>query len=158
MNEIDLQTGTKALRYFWDWNKRFNPNTFIFSFDEFLNFYGNKKNIIASGIGGAIRETGFSDSQVETSMRSLANSSKGKIPSAWYDYFKAFNNEVGKVNWIDAVSFVAVESSKDLLDGAVQIGDTLITTGKILKYIGPLLIIGAIGYIVFKRSKQLGGS
>lgn len=153
----DRELGLKVFKSFWDWNRRFNPNSFNYSFDEFLSFYGKKKDIYLDGIGGAVRENDFSDAQTETAMRTLANSSKGKIPSSWYDYFRAFNNEVGKINWIDAGVFVVSESAGDALGGAQDLGKSLITSAKVLNFILPALIIGGVLFLAFSWINTASG-
>lgn len=139
MSDKDL--GLKVFKAFHSWNKSFHPTVFKYSLDEFLNFYGKKKDIYLDGIGGGVRESGISDSRIDSAMRSMAQQSKGKIPENPLDMFKYLINESVKINWVDAVTYTVTESSKDVLSGAESVGKTLITTGKIINFLLPAILL-----------------
>ena len=150
----DLQLGTTALKAFWSWSKSFYPTSFTYTFDQFLALYGKKKDIYADGIGGAIRETDLSSSKVESSMRVLAQRSGGKIPKDHNQYIMAFSDQAAKINYLDAIVFTATESIGDIANGAAELGDSLITTGKIINFLLPAL--GVIFVLFWFNSKTDG--
>src|SRR5690606_18262889 len=110
-----------------------------------------KREIYLDGIGLGARE--ISDYRIETAMRNMAIQASGRIPSNWQDFFKFLQNEAVKINWIDAAAYVATESGKDLLDGAEEIGKSVIFTGKILNFLLPAIVI----FLVFFYLKKLPG-
>lgn len=137
----DKELGLKVFKAFYSWNKSFHPTVFNYSLDQFLNFYGKKKDIYLDGIGGGVRESGISDSRIDTAMRSMAQQSKGKIPENPLVMFQYLSNESVKVNWVDAVAFTVVESGKTVVGGAESLGNSLITTAKIVNFILPAILL-----------------
>lgn len=150
----DIELGTKVLKSFWNWSRMLNAGSFKVSFDEFLKSYGSKINIYLDGIGGAIKAAEVSDSRIDSAMRSLAIASKGKIPSDYQVYFKYISNEAVKVNWIDAVAYTAIESVKDIASGAQAVGNSILTTGKILNFLLPGI---ALIFVIFWINKHTDG-
>lgn len=146
----DKEIGRKVLRYFYNWNRLLYPKVFAYSFDEFLSSYGKKIDIYMDGIGLGVRSAGVSDSRIDAAMNALAMNSAGKIPSDYQVYFKYIQDEAVKISWMDAAAYVAKESASDILNGAKEIGDTLIFSGKILKFIIPLAVF-VIAYFWVKR-------
>lgn len=157
----DLERGRKVFQSFYRWSVHYYPKTFNFSFDVFLRKYQpneKKMNIILDGIGGAIRETKISDARVENAMMKLALSSRGKMPANYQDFFKYLSGEAVKINWIDAAAFVTVETGKDLIRGSAAIGDSILTAGKALNSILPLLLIGGVLIFAFSwLNRSTGG-
>lgn len=137
----DLELGKKVFRSFWNWSKTFYGNSFDYTFEEFLNFYGKKLNIYLDGIGGGVREAQLSDSKIDAAMRALAKDSMGKVPSNPLQMFKYLSNEATKVDFVDAAIFVTKESVIDVIKGTEAIGSSIITTGKMLTYIFPAIVL-----------------
>lgn len=150
----DIEIGRKVFKAFHDWNKTFNSTAYTLSFDEFLNSYGKKKDIYLDGIGGAVREAGMSDYAFGQAMRSMALQSKGKIPKNPLDMIKYLQDEATQINWVDAVAYTVVESAKDIGSGAVAVGDSLLTTAKIINFLLP--VIGLL-FVYFWLNKKSGG-
>ncbi len=153
----DKEIGLKVVKYFWTWSRSFYGSSFNLSFDAFVQKLASnsaKVNIALDGIGGAVREADLSDSRIETAMRSLAKASNGKIPGDYQVYFKYLSNEATKINWVDAISYTVVESVKDVAAGAQSVGESLITTGKILNFILPLAVL--FGLYIFLNEKSGG--
>lgn len=150
----DLELGKKVLKFFYDWNKNLYPKSFTISFEQFLASYGSKINIYLDGIGTGARLTGMNDRQLDSSMKNLALDSSGRIPKDYQVYFKYLSDQAVKINWVDAVGFVAIESTKDVLTGAQAVGDSLITTGKIITFIFPVV---ALMFLYFMLDNKSGG-
>jgi hypothetical protein len=135
------------------------PGTFKYSLPDFLAIIKKLKmgNAIVDGLGGAIRETDISDSQVNNSMWDLARRGGGKIISSLQDFFFALNGEASKVKFVDAAAYVLVESAKDVAVGAQAVGNQLILTGKILTFLLPVIVLGAVYfYLDGKSGGKLG--
>lgn len=144
----DKEIGLKVVKYFWMWHQTYFGSKVRLSWEEFLNRLLpdlKKRDIVLDGIGGGVREAEVSDSRIDSAMRSLALKSQGQIPSNPLVMFQYLSNEAVKINWVDAVLYTAKESVKDVAKGAQAIGDSLITTGKILNFLLPAILI----FIVF---------
>lgn len=142
MNDKDL--GLKTVEYFWKWSRSFYGSSFNYSLEKFVSLLAlnkTKVDIILDGIGLGVREAELSDSRIESAMRRLALSSKGKIPSDYQVFFKFLSDESVKINWVDATFFVVKESTKDVINATAEIGKSLITTGKILNFLLPAIAL-----------------
>jgi len=117
------------------------------------------------GLGLGIANADMSKSQAKSAMEVLAMKSNGKIPATNGAFFTALIDEASVPNWIDASSFVLVESSKDLIQGASKVGEKVLAAGEgvldsavsiseNLKWILPLIAIGGAGIYIFNMSKK----
>ncbi len=152
----DKELGTKALRSYFENMVRFYPAIFKdYSFEKFLATIATKVKggrTLADGLGGGIRETGLSSSQVSEGMKKLAQNSRGRVPATFTDFFNALTKQATQVNYLDAAAFVLVESTKDVVKGAAEVGDSLITTGKILNFILPAILIFLVFFWLNQRT------
>lgn len=139
----DQERGTKALKAYYGYMRSMYPSTFKYSEAEFFVILSKIKGgkALADGLGGGIREVGMSDSEVNTSMRRIAQVGAGKIPATYYDFFSALINEATKFNLADAAAFTIVESGKQVLGAAQDVGNQLIFTGRIVNFFLPLILI-----------------
>lgn len=129
---------------------------FNYSYNQFKALYGNKINVYLDGIGGFIREDNVSDSRIDTAMRTLAQASNGRAMKNPLEVFQAFQGDIHNINWLDAAAFVAVESGKDILNGAETIGNSVIFTGKMLTYLLPVIaLVFVFFFINSKTNNQL---
>lgn len=154
----DKEIGLKVFRSYWNWSRAFNGSSFNYSFEQFLKVMQpnqKKLDILLDGVGGGVREAGVSDSRIETAMRSLAKSSGGKIPSNPMQFFYYLSNEATKINWLDATAFVVTESAKDIIKGAQSVGDSIITSAKIINFLLPAI---ALIFVFFWINKATDGS
>ena len=151
----DKDIGLKVVKYFWMWHQTYFGTKVRLSFDEFLQKLlpdPKKRNIVLDGIGGGVREAEIKDSRIDSAMRSLALKSQGKIPGNPLVMFQYLSNESVKVNWVDAIAYTVKESAKDIGSGAVAVGNSLITTGKILNFLLPVILLGAVFFFLDNKS------
>lgn len=154
MNDFDV--GTKVLKSFYKYAglkltyeqmlERIQPNPI-------------KRKIEIEGVGMGVNNVNddvvfLSDSKIDTAMKNLAKKSSGKIPSGIQIFFKYLQNEATNVTLIDALPYVVEESGKNLLSGAQALGDSLLTTGRILNFLLPLIII--VGLFLYANQKSNG--
>lgn len=151
----DKELGSKVFYSFWNWNRTFYPNNFKLTYSQFLESHGKKKDIYIDGVGGGVRESKISDSRIDSAMRSLALASQGRMLSNPQKMFDFMMNENAKIDWVDAGSFVLIQSGKDVIGGAEQLGNSLIKTGKILNFILPAVLIIVV---LFWVNSVTGGS
>ena len=161
MNQNDMDRGRAAFVYFHNRASRY-PN-YSYTLDEALKIVSKgEKNIgiFTDSIGGLIREIqvdGFlSGNKVKNAMENLADKGAGKLPDR-NTFFAALSSEAQDFSFREAAPFVVVESVKEIATGAQAVGDSIITTGKILTTIGPIVIVAAVLYIVFYKTKQVAG-
>jgi hypothetical protein len=90
----------------------------------------------------------------------MATQSHGRLPSNNFDFFRYLSNEATKISWVDAASYVTVETAKDVLKGTAEVGDSIISAGRALNSILPILIVsGIVIYLaVFLESSTKGGA
>lgn len=154
----DLETGRKVLKAYYDYSRFYYPTIYKFSFDEFLKKYQpnqKKLEIYLDGIGFGVRGSEISQTRINSAMQKMVLNSKGGMPSNAGDFFKYLSNEAVKISYIGAIGFVAVESLKDVAKGAAAVGDSLLTTGKILTFIFPVIVLILVFFWV--NSKTGGG-
>lgn len=161
MNQNDMDRGREAFVYFHNRASRYSG--YGYTLDEALKIVARgEKNIgnFTDSLGGLIREIqsdGFlTGNKVKNAMENLADKGAGKVPNI-NNFFAALSNEAQDFTFKEAAPFVLVESAKEVATGAQAVGDSIITTGKILTTIGPIVIVGAILYIVFYKTKQAAG-
>lgn len=161
MNQNDMDKGREAFVYFHNRASRYSD--YKYKLDEALKIVArSEKNIgnFTDSLGGLIREIqsdGFlSGNKVKNAMENLADKGAGKVPNI-NTFFAALSNEAQDFTFKEAAPFVLIESAKEVAVGAQAVGDSIITTGKILTTIGPIVVVSAILYIVFYKTKQAAG-
>lgn len=144
----DAQLGEKVIQRFYAYWK-LTPSGAKVSYDQLLNILKSRKqmggNAFLEGLGLGIRlvreenPEAMTDSRIDSAMKKLALASEGKIPEKNYDFFRFLSNEATKVNFVNAVAYTVTESAGDILSGVQDVGESLITTGKILNFLLPAI-------------------
>lgn len=149
LKQQDTERGKKALTVFYNEMRSLYPS-FKFTFEEMMTVLRKLRGakFIDEGIGGGIRETGFSDSKVNTAMRGLARNGGGKIPATYMDFFNALFLESQKINYVDMAGYVITETAGTVLGGIQDVGESLITTGKIINFLLPVILLGALFFFL----------
>lgn len=157
----DYQRGYDAIAYYHSAMRALYASSFRYSLPEFIAILKRLPGAKAleEGLGLGTRtagpdETPLSESQVRRAMDNLARRGGGKIPSKYLDFFFSLSNEAVKINFVDAAAFVTVESAKDVITGAQSVGDSLITSFKILNFLLPAIVIL---FVYFWLNKKSGG-
>lgn len=120
---------------------------------------GKSPEFFLEGLGTAIREIGMSQSQITDAMRSLAIRSNGRIP-VQNEFFRALSDRVSQptfTDYVGATPEVLGQSAIDVAHGAAEVGEAVLDVGKGLLQFGPILVLAAIFFIGFSRTKQLAG-
>lgn len=101
---------------------------------------------LLEGLGLGINSTGVSDSRVRSAMNALASQGGGKLPSRWTAFFDKIKNEAMNPGFLDMAAYVVRQSASDLVEGAQNVGNTLIH--------GRYVIYGAVllGVVLMIRS------
>jgi hypothetical protein len=130
--------------------------------DQMIDYVGGlTKASFLDTVGWMITENELDSSEIEEAMRDLAQKCQGQLPARWQDaqqlFIRSIGNKAQDFSWVKAASFTVTESAKDVVEGVQEIGDTVIGTGKVLMVLFPIAAIAAIGFILFKRTKQAAG-
>lgn len=151
-----IARGSEALMYFHNQASKYDG--YHLSFDELKATLGTPKQIpiYLQGFGEYIGENEMSASAVKSAMEGLADQGEGRVPSQT-SIFNALGGKVSEINWLDLSTTVAVETVKQVASGAQAVGDSVITTFSTLNTLLPIVAVGAILFIVFKRTKQIAG-
>lgn len=148
----DQTLGLEILKKFYEGAKFNYPFAVTYSFDEMLKVLqsrtGGKTFIQGLGLAAAVAE--FDSGDIKNSMYALAKAAGGKIPSKNGDFYAFMVNQGTSVNFVDALIYTATESAKDVATGAQAVGDSLISTGKILTWIFPVAFI-YFGYLYLNK-------
>lgn len=150
----DAEIGRKAMLIFHQYWRAY-PAASKYSFDQMMALLKKRPlggEALLDGLGFGIRETGMSDSKVTWAMRNLASASQGRLPARNQDFFTYLSNEAVKVSFVDAAIYTAVESAKDIGSGVEEIGNSVLTAGKILNFLLPVIILGAIYFYLDDKS------
>lgn len=139
----DSERGLKAITYYHSAMRSLYASSFKYSLPEFLEILKKLRGgkALLEGLGLGIREAEISDSRVRTAMDNLAKRGGGKIPASYMDFFYSLTSEAVKVNFIDAAAFVTVGVASDVLDGAQAVGDSVLTSFKVLNFLLPAIIL-----------------
>ncbi len=151
----DRELGLEVLRsYYRFWNK---PSI---TFDSFVEMIKARRPMggeaFISGLGMGVREAEINSYRYTDAMRKLAIASGGKLPARNGDFFNYLSGVSINVNFIDAITYTATESAKDVLKGAESVGNSILTTGKILNFLLPaILLIFVFFWLNGKSNGQL---
>jgi hypothetical protein len=113
---------------------------------------------LATYVGDLANSLEISETQANEAMENLAKKGEGRIPKNWQDWGNALSNKVMDYSFFDAVTYTAIESTKDIAGGVAQVGDSAIFTLKVMKYLVPALIIGGVAWIGYSRIRQTAGA
>lgn len=141
--EQDKALGLKILKSFYDGAKFNYPFAVIYSFEELVSTLESRlggKNFIA-GLGLAAYSAGFDNDDIKTSMYALAKAAGGKIPAKNGDFYAYMVDQSTSVNYVNAIAYTVKESLGDIATGAQAVGDSLLSTGKILTWIFPVVVL-----------------
>lgn len=161
VNDFDKARG--AMIAFHNYSLTNFPGTYKETLDSLiLKVAGGtdaKRTAFLEGFGFAINQIGMSVSQSDDAMISLAYTSQGKIPKQ-NEFFRALSERVSNPTFMDYVGAtpqVALDTGKDVVMGFKEVGDAVLDTGKSLLVIGPLLIVAAVVFIGYSRTRQFAG-
>lgn len=127
--------GERLLKVFHIENR--NYSNYKLSYAELkhaLEIRRGQSNFVRS-LGGTIAVSGTPESDAIKAMKNLAHSSKGRIPSTNGAFTQAIVDRATDFSFVDAVSFTAIETAKDVAKGVQEVGNTLLDTAKILKMV-----------------------
>lgn len=151
MNDVEL--GRQALIYFHNASLKYSEYGSK-SIEDFIGLYGAKAQIYMDGIGGLIRELKLSDGQVQSVMKTLAEKTKGKIPKDHQAYMNALGNKAGEISYLDLSKTVITEVASKVTEGAVALGDSVMTSMSWLTKLLPFLLIGGVVFYIYSFSKN----
>jgi hypothetical protein len=148
----DKALGLKILQKYFEGARSYYPFAVQYSFDEMVKTLESRtggKNFV-SGLGLAAALAEFDDDDIYNSMYALAKAAGGKIPSKNGDFYAYMVDQGTSIKFVDALVYTATESAKDVANGAVAIGDSLISTGKILTWVFPIAVL-YFGYLYLNK-------
>jgi hypothetical protein len=157
--QSQIDKGRMALKYFH--NQALKYEGYNLKLDDLINRLGTPKQIPIhlEGIGDQIDMFQLPESKVEEAMEALADRGQGKVPPAGTStpYENAIGGKAGEVNWVDATAYVATDVAVKVGDGLQVVGTSVLDTFGTLFKIAPILIVGAVIFIVVRRTKEVAG-
>lgn len=151
--------GRDALISFHNFSvSRYPENYKIKSVNELISVLSsrlNQKNFVKI-LGGAIIGGDVAYSQVERAMEKLADSAKGRLPVYNSAFIAAIQDKIGEFSYTDAIGFAAIETAKDVANGAAYVGDKVIQTGKNILDFSDLLIPAALIFLGYSYVSGMG--
>lgn len=152
-----IKKGNDALKIFH--NASLGFSNYTVEYEELLTIVSkNKPSIFLEGFGFAIESLNddgwFGNGRVKNAMEDLAARSAGKIP-AQDSFFSSLSGEAQNISFIDQAQFVAQETGKKVLDGAVEVGNIATDTLKSVGMFLPLGILIAVGFILYSKTRKL---
>lgn len=142
--------GLELLRAFHNYNKH-NSN-YKLSFEQLilmLEKRPNQKNFL-SILGGSVLNSGTDKKKAITAMEQLGFKSKGKIPSSNANFKSAIIENATAFSYVDAIVYTATETASQVVQGVQAVGNTLIDTGKILRFLFPIAVVYFL-YVFLKK-------
>lgn len=154
----DIDRGRAALKYFHNRSCAYSP--YKETLDSLISKVGGKRpEFFLEGLGMAINTIGMSDSQVRDAMTNLAEVSHGQVPQNSV-FYKALSNRVSSLttgDWIKGLPEIAGNTALDAAKGFEAVGNAVLDVGKSLLTVGPLLVVVAIIFIGYQRTRKFAG-
>lgn len=155
VGDNDFTTGRQILTYFHNASKKY-PLYTLQTVDDLINVYGKKGPIIADGLGLDSRILDLSMSEIQEVMEDMAQAGAGKVPEHFLAYHNAIGQEAMNPSFWKALTWTTTETLKELHEPFAAVGQGLLSTMKMSKYMLPVIIYGGIGFIIWKNSGALG--
>lgn len=153
----DYEEGRKAFSYFFNASVPFTGLTA----GEYAKQIAGSENGVQffyEGLGLAIntiKADGFlSGNSVQASMQNLALKAQGRIP-AKSSFYAAISGKAQDFSFLEAAPTVIKDTAAAALQGAQEVGIAVLDTGKSLLTIGPIVIVAAVLFIVWSKTKKL---
>ena len=144
-----------ALKYFH--NESLKYSGYKITFDALLTkLYKTRVSQGLNALSSGINASELDEASIKRIFEGLAREGKGKIPSSANVFFDALRGEVSGVHWVD-VKEIIVNSAVDVGTGVVSAGQTVIDTAKSLQVVLPILIVGAVIFIVVRKTRAVAG-
>lgn len=154
-SQNDIDRGRAALRYFH--NQASTYAAYDLTFDELISKLGGKvPAYFLEGLGMSCVDV--PEYQVKQAMEALANAGQGRLPAQPFAFYKAISDRASILSvrdWVSAAPAIAVETAKDVAAAAQGVGQTVIQTASSLKSILPLLIVGAVVFVVVSKARKI---
>jgi hypothetical protein len=142
-------------------NRMLKYPIYTLKYEELISAVAPKSpQIFLEGLGFAISSIEMSSGKVQEAMEALADKCQGKIPNNQNYFFSALSDREMNINfmdWVKATPTIAADTAKDVGKGAVEIGNAVIDTGKSLLTIGPLVVVAAVLFIVYAKTREVAG-
>lgn len=154
----DEAVGLSALHNYYNYCVQNYGSSFPYAnFDLFYSALKKTKGstYIADGLGTAIRVNDMSDASVQRAMVAIAKAGRGRLPATGSGWFNALVNQSTQINFLDAAVYVTTETASDVVTGAQKVGDAVIDTGKSFLAVGPIALVAAALFILYRKSKSV---
>lgn len=155
----DIERGREAMVYFH--NSMVGYPGYELTLDEMIEQVSKgKPQIFLEGLGFAIISIDMRESQVRDAMTNLAAKCGGRMPANNVVFTNALSNRIQNISltdWVYGSPEIALNIGKDVVKGAQQVGDTILTTAGGLLAIAPLGIIAAVVFIGYMRTRKIAG-
>lgn len=134
--------------------------TFEQFLDQFVRTARPKSyDIIIAGIGEIHTIYGRSESWARGVVEQMARVAQGKVPENWMSFQAAMNQaHLNNPQYWEAAKFVTIETAKKAIQTVQAVGDGIVTTLNMSKYIIPVAavgLLGLVGFIIYKKSDKL---
>jgi len=159
-NQSGIERGRSAFKAFHNYaTAHFPENYKIRTVDDLIDAakQGRKSLTLDQYVGDLANSLEISDTQVNEAMERLAKKGEGRLPQNWQSWGNALSDKVMDYSFFDAVTYTAIESTKDIGAGLAEAGDSAIFTLKAMKYLIPALIIGGVAWIGYSRIRSTAG-
>lgn len=162
-NDEYKKRGRNALAYFH--NKALNYPDYKLTLDELVDLLDSRSRNFTEGLGLGIVMSEAPERNVKAGMETLAVNGKGKIPATNASFTQAIaNNVASNISYVDALTFTATESAKQLGEGISEglevVGTSVIQGLKVGKYLTeywyltiPAVIVGYIAINQFIKAR-----
>ena len=144
----DVSRGREAISYFHNASCGFSG--YNFTLDGVIQVLSKNPLIALDGIGLAIRSTGMSTSAVQEAMETLAEKAQGRVPNL-NSFFSALSNRATQISYIDLTVDVGAHVLEKTGEGLQEIGESVLSTGKMLLWALPFIA----AYIVWANVKKV---
>lgn len=162
-NEDYVKRGRNALAYFH--NRALKYPDYNLSLDQLVNILNSRSKNFVQGLGDGIILVDASEKNIKAGMELLADRGKGKIPATNASFTQAIaSNIADNISYVDALSYTAVESGKQIASGVSEgletVGNSVIQGLKVTKFLTeywyitiPVAIYGYLMLNQFVRAK-----
>lgn len=142
--------GFRALKEFHNYSTLKYPQNYSLTLDGLQSAVGK---ITKQSIGFAILANNFDDRKVADAMDALADKGEGKLPASPNSWFAVIKDVSVHVDFVEALKYTAVASAGDIAQGAQQIGDSVLFSGKLVLLLLPVAVV----FILYRKTKAIAG-
>ena len=129
------------------------------TFNDLIDSLGNfqQQQFFFDNFGKTIIKSEFSEDEVKSAMRWLADKLQGNLPKTTSMYFDGLLKEAKKISPLERIGRAAEELTTKAEAVVADASQGTIAALNVAKWVVPFALLAAAGYVLLARTKQIAG-